>query len=159
MAQNPVVVEHIEQYGWHLVLVKGDAQRAPFAYTIGLFQSYEHPEVVISGLNADLDVMKIILNNVGHVVREGGSYLANSRADDILEGYTCWFIPVPRPQHEHVVGQALRHYGDQSFPLLQLIWPSPSGFYPWDAELDATNRARQELWGTTEGIALGPVVL
>ena len=36
----------IEKYGCHIVLVEADDYLPSFAYSIGLFQTYHHPEVI-----------------------------------------------------------------------------------------------------------------
>lgn len=145
-AKDPVVVDHIGRYGWHVALVSDRDDPSPFAYTIGLFESYGHPEVVISGLNANLQAMHTVLNNVGSVVARGGAYAAGTTRGDVLEGFLCWFLRVPDERYGEVVGQAIRHYGGRDFPLVQLVWPSSSGAYPWDGDLDPVNRRRQTLW-------------
>ena len=68
--------------------------------------------------------------------------------DDLLPGFRCVCLPVPAAQYPEYVGQALRHYGGaEAFPLVQLVWPSPAGLFPWDAGIDEVNLKRQPVVG------------
>ena len=63
------VVSDIEEFGWHVVMIPDDDEGPAFAYSIGLFKSFGHPEVILFGL--DLGVMHQIINLIGEEVRLG----------------------------------------------------------------------------------------
>lgn len=44
----------IEQYGCHIVLVEPDDYLPGFAYTIGLYQKFNHPKIICFGLKLPL---------------------------------------------------------------------------------------------------------
>jgi hypothetical protein len=48
------LVSDIEQVGWHVVMIPEDDEGPSFAYSIGLFQTFGHPEIIICGLGLDL---------------------------------------------------------------------------------------------------------
>jgi hypothetical protein len=49
----------IATYGWHVIEVLEDDEGPAFAFTIGLYKRFEHPELVVFGL--PLDTMHLML--------------------------------------------------------------------------------------------------
>ena len=56
-----------------------------FQYSIGFFQSFKHPEVLIFGQQSK--VMHGMLARIADAIREGKRFAAGSDAEDILDGY------------------------------------------------------------------------
>jgi Domain of unknown function (DUF4262) len=131
----------IATYGWHVIKVYEDDEGPAFAFTIGLFQRFGHPELIVFGLPPD--TMHLMLNGAGENVRAGRPYAAGLNYDDILEGYSCTFRPVPRRHYEAYLGSARWYYEGDDFPVLQLIWPDREHRYPWAAPPDAWIRGAQ----------------
>ena len=131
----------IARYGWHVVQVPEDSEGPGFAFTIGLYTRFAHPELLIFGL--PLDTMLRLLNVAGEAVRAGRVYVAGQDYDDLLEGYSCTFRPVPVKQYDDYLGYALWYYRGDDFPTLQLVWPDREHRYPWAAPADAWIRDAQ----------------
>jgi hypothetical protein len=131
----------IAAYGWHVVEVVEDDEGPGFAFTIGLHKRFEHPELIVFGL--PLDTMHLMLNGAGESVRAGRAYAVGQSYDDVLEGYSCTFRPVPRRHYEAYLGYARWYYDGDDFPMLQLIWPDREHRYPWGAPADAWIRKAQ----------------
>jgi len=131
----------IATYGWHVIKVYEDDEGPGFAFTIGLFQRFDHPELIVFGL--PLDTMHLMLNGAGEAVRAGRPFAAGHNYDDILEGYDCTFRPVSRKHYEAYLGSARWYYEGDGFPVLQLIWPDREHRYPWAAPADAWIREAQ----------------
>lgn len=65
-------LDDIREYGHHVMLV-GDSDEVPaFAYSIGLFETYVHPEIIILGLRSDL--AHLLLNNMAHDIKNGKTF-------------------------------------------------------------------------------------
>jgi Domain of unknown function (DUF4262) len=45
-----IVIANINEYGWHCVNVIEDDGHPPWSYTIGLYDTWEHPELIIVGI-------------------------------------------------------------------------------------------------------------
>lgn len=131
----------IATHGWHVIKVFEDEEGPGFAFTIGLYQRFRHPELIIFGL--PLDTMHVMLNTAGAAVRAGRVYAAGQSSDDILQGYSCTFRPVPRSHYEAYLGSARWYYEGDAFPAMQLIWPDREHRYPWAAPEDAWIRTAQ----------------
>ncbi len=68
----------VEKFGWHVLKIFSDTESAPsFAYTVGLEKTFDHPELVIFGLNDNLELMHKVLNSLGIASNEApGSRMA-----------------------------------------------------------------------------------
>ncbi len=53
----------IKEYGWHVIAVPEDEEGPAFAYSIGLFHSLQHAEVIVFGL--DVRLMHEMINRIG----------------------------------------------------------------------------------------------
>jgi hypothetical protein len=62
----------VKQVGWHVIKVAGDDEGPAFAYSIGLFHSFQHPEIVTFGL--DVTDMHRMINAIGEAVRGNGTF-------------------------------------------------------------------------------------
>jgi hypothetical protein len=47
------LLENVEKYGWHVVLITGDKDTPGCAFSVGLYHTFKHPEIVIFGLPKD----------------------------------------------------------------------------------------------------------
>jgi hypothetical protein len=132
----------VAQYGWHVIGVEEDKEGPSFAYSIGLYRSFGHPEVIIFGLA--VGVMHRIINAVGEQVRAGTKLEHLDEAADILDGYSVAFRSVERRHSPDYLGYARWFYkGD--FPALQCVWPDSQHRYPWHPEVSADTARRQPL--------------
>ncbi len=131
----------IATYGWHVIKVFEDDEGPGFAFTIGLYERFDHPELIVFGL--PLETMHLMLNGAGEAVRAGRTYTAGQSYDGILEGYDCTFRRVPLSHYQAYLGYARWYYDGDDFPVLQLIWPDREHRYPWAAPADAWIRKGQ----------------
>jgi hypothetical protein len=53
----------VQEYGWHIIGVEQDEEGPAFAYSIGLYHTFQHPEAILFGL--DVKVMQQIINGIG----------------------------------------------------------------------------------------------
>jgi hypothetical protein len=66
------LLETLEKWGWFVTKVgAGDVEPA-FAYSMGLYENFHHPEIVVFGLN--LDLMHRLINFACERIREGQKY-------------------------------------------------------------------------------------
>src|SRR3954469_19204156 len=61
------IQESIDAHGWHVAIVPEDDEGPGFAYSIGLYRTLGHPEVIIFGLA--VDHLHRAVNDVGAEVR------------------------------------------------------------------------------------------
>lgn len=138
------IEEAVAQHGWAVQLIPGEGAEPPFAYTVGLFESYGHPEIITFGLA--LEVMKELLDACGDRVKRGEQLPVGTRFDGILDAYPVALRQVRAAgSYERHVGYAGWFYGGWSFPLLQLVWPDREGRFPGDRGAPASLIERQPL--------------
>jgi hypothetical protein len=58
----------VKEFGWYVALFEANTATPAFAYTIGLWNNFEHPEIISFGLS--LDTLGAILNNAGNIVKK-----------------------------------------------------------------------------------------
>jgi len=135
------LLETLEKWGWFVTKVgAGDGEPA-FAYSMGLYENFHHPEIVLFGL--DLEVMHRLINDAGSRIREGLKYEEGQKYDDLLQSYPCAFRRVNPTRYDGLLNFAIWYYEGSHFPVLQLIWPDKAGLFPWDDGFDERFRNDQ----------------
>jgi hypothetical protein len=139
------LLNDIKQYGWHVIKVMEDDKGPGFAYSIGLFKTYNHPEILIVGLN--LDLAHTLINNIGEDIKNGKIFRADEFYNDILERYKCLMISVSQENYPDYVGYGHWYYKNYDFPLLQCIYPTIKGIYPWENDWPENIKDLQPILG------------
>ena len=137
------ILEDIRSVGWSVILIPEDEEGPAFAYTLGLYHSQRHPEVLIQGLRQER--LHGILNGIGEYVKGGRRFQADGEYSGILEGYTCAFRTVDPSLYEEYFGYAVWFYRGQTFPALQAVWPDMEGRFPWEEGFPEALAERQLL--------------
>ncbi|HVK78953.1 MAG TPA: DUF4262 domain-containing protein [Kofleriaceae bacterium] len=139
------VREGVAEHGWWVMKVPAgeSADEPAFAYTIGLWSSYQHAELIVIGL--PLEVAHVVLNDLGGRIRDGRPVPVGADLAEVIQGYPVRLREVVDPQsHRAHVGRALA-YHRAPFPLLQLVWPDKQGRFPGHPDAPAWMAARQPL--------------
>lgn len=142
------LLDDIQKFGWHCMNVFGDDKHEPFSYTIGFFQTYGQPELLIYGLPRE--IAHAVLTIAADAAAKGSPFNLNEPTDEFLKGYSCVFVPVPLSEYAEHVGFARWYYQGDQFPVQQIIWPSNSGQFPWHADATASFRSKQPVLGQHE---------
>lgn len=125
----------VAQHGWHIVGVNADEHGPDFAFSVGIFHTLAHPEILIMGLRHKIAAQ--LINLIGDAIREGQRYEAGGRYDDIADGYPLAFVTMDPRYYREYLGYALWFYRTLDFPVLQCVWPDKSGILPWQAGFDS----------------------
>lgn len=118
-------------YGWYGMGVGSDGTHPPFHYTIGLWKNYQHPELIVVGLDPVIGhaIHQLVIEL--HV-KQGEKLDCDELYDDIAEGYLTAFRPVTPENIAEYLCWAVVYYGDESFPAWQTVMPDPESRFPWD---------------------------
>jgi len=141
------LIDDIDKVGWHVLKVLEDDRGPGFAYSVGLFKNFEHPEIIIIGLKPDL--AHILINNIGEDIKNGKRYDSGQLYADILDDFNCLMLEVSKEYYKEYVGYGLWYYKDNNFPLLQCIYPTIKGIYPWEKDWPADIKELQPILGDT----------
>lgn len=145
-APDVKVLTDIRREGFHIVGVfsQQDEEGPSWAFSIGLFYSFRHPEVIVCGLS--LKTCMKVISIIGTQVKAGARYEVDGMYDDLLEApYRCTFRQVNPTQYREHVGYALWFYDPDRFPLLQCFWTDEQSRFPWDDGCEAHVRQAQPL--------------
>ena len=124
----------IDETGWHLVMVPPEGRTPGWAHTLGLWERYQHPELLVFG--PDLERIGPLANHLGAMVRGGRCFEADTEESGILEGNPLAFRRVAAKWLPVFLGNAAWHYESEEFPVLQAVWPDSGGHFPWQEGAD-----------------------
>lgn len=124
----------VEEYGWHVVNILEKDDTPGWAFSVGLHENFNHPEIVVFGLN--VDVMHSMINAIGDDVREGKTFAIDELYPELIESYSCTFKPVNQVWYYDFLGYANWFYQNRDYSALQCIWPDRNGRFPWEPEFN-----------------------
>jgi Domain of unknown function (DUF4262) len=130
------LLSDIEKYGWHIVFVAEEEDSPRFAFTVGLYYSFSHPEILVVGLKQE--VAHSLLKSIVTRIEAGAKFEEGELISDIAT-FPLTFVPVELDNYRDYLGYAMWFYGSMPapFPALQLIWPDASGLFPWQEGYDS----------------------
>ena len=125
------IIHDVEKYGFHLALINGDGYLPAFVYSIGLFKTYQHPEIITFGLKAE--VMNHLISNIKEEIKKGTKFLTGIDYNGYLSNYPIRFIEVKKEHYPDYLGYCGWFYDRTfNFPTYQLVWTDKEGNYPWE---------------------------
>ena len=139
------VFANIEKHGWHCTSVGGGDGDPCFTYSVGLFDSFNHPELLVIGLSTELS--HSMISSVARSAAENNPLDLNESCDDLLADAPCVFVEVPCACYADWVISARWYYQGDDFPLYQIVWPSVDGPFPWERGADADLISSQPVLG------------
>jgi len=144
-ADEQKVIDDIARVGWHCVGILAEDDLPPYAFTVGLQHSFGHPELIIFGMR--LETAHEVLHIVVEALRSGTPIDLTRPTDELLEGYPCVFVPVPKQEYREHMGYCRWYYRGDDFGLQQIVWPNREGQFPWHPAASEAFRAHQPVLG------------
>jgi hypothetical protein len=124
------VIHNIAEFGWHAVNVVEDDGHPPWSFSIGFYETYGFPEMIIIGRSRSTS--HHILETLSNQLEKNQTPDLSAPTLDLLPGTPCLFREVQPRYYSDYVGFALWFYRKRRFPLYQIIWPNNEGLYPWN---------------------------
>jgi hypothetical protein len=109
----------VQRVGWHILGIHEDEDAPAYAFSVGLFHTFEHPEIIIFGLPHE--TVGRMINIIGFQVQAGTRFKANDQSNDVAEGFPVTFKMVPKDSYHQYIGYALWFYRSFDFPVLQCV--------------------------------------
>jgi hypothetical protein len=126
-----LLLAQVQTHGWHVLRVSSEDESTGWAFSVGLYHSFRHPEIVIFGRTTE--IMHATLDRIGRDIKAGQRFEDRAECDGLIDGSTCTFRNVQPGWHEAFLGYAIWLYRGAKFPALQCIWPDGAGKYPWQS--------------------------
>jgi hypothetical protein len=137
------LVDDVEEYGCHIIQVRGENGFPGWSYTIGLSDVLGCPELIVIGLKEN--VAHSLLNEAARRMQEGLRLEQGSKAEELLANVKCEFRFIEKRWVKQTMGYAVWFYGGDDFQVLQCVYPDLDDHLPWEEPFDAKWRDRQPL--------------
>jgi hypothetical protein len=135
----------IAQVGWAVIGVEADKDGPGFAFSVGLFHTLVHPEVLVMGLRPQ--IAHRLINDIGEAIREGQRFEGGQQYEGIAAGFPLAFVEMDRRYYREYLGYAGWFYRGPDFPVLQCVWPDKQGVFPWQPGYDSRFFQSQRVLG------------
>lgn len=119
----------IKEVGWCVQSLEKTENEPGFAYTVGLVETFDHPEIIGFGLAPD--DLKNILNIAGENIKNGKKYKKGVMYEEFLEGFVLTFVEVDQNKKSDYLGYGIWYYGTDAFNVIQFVWPDMNCKFPW----------------------------
>jgi Domain of unknown function (DUF4262) len=130
------VLDNVDKYGFSVVHVaesfNGEEEEPGFSYSIGLFKTYQLPEIIIIGL--DHELRHTLIHNISQEYAAGNGLKVNALNADIIEHFNCMVVEVEKENYAEYLGWASWFYKDDVFQAVQVVYPDRLGCFPWDKD-------------------------
>ena len=126
--------EDIKKYDLSVIFISEDEDGPGFAYSVGLYHSFKHPEIIVFGLKRELAGW--IINELAQRIKAGERCEVGQEYTGLLEGYNCVFREAPKDCYREYFGYAMAFYKGHGFPVLQLVWPDKENKWPWEIDFN-----------------------
>lgn len=145
MTYEQDIAANVDRHSWAAILVYDVSPS--FVYSVGLMFSFEHPELIIFGLD---DEGRKVLRAIVEDIRSGRSFADPSAYEGVLAEGLIATRPVHPSQHERYLGYAMGYCREQGrigeLEAVQVFWPDQAGRFPFDPGCDdAVYRAQPRL--------------
>jgi len=136
-------ISNIEKYGLSVIIIEGSNYLPSFAYSIGLWQKFKHPEIISFGLTTK--TLHGIINDVAELVKAGQKIETGKTYDDFFENARSEFVKVDPRNLSDYFGYAMDFYNSTDFPALQLVWTDRKDKFPWENDFEEEFVCKQPL--------------
>lgn len=121
---------HIEKYGLSVIKIESTEYLPSFAYSVGLKETLNHPEIICFGLNTQ--ILHELINDVVEIIKEEGAINPDKEYKNVFEDSRAKFLPIDERNIEDYFGVAIKYYNSTEFKGVQLIWTDRNNKFPWE---------------------------
>lgn len=134
---------HIEKYGLSVVSVESTQYQPAFAYSVGLVETYNHPEVICFGLGQK--ILHEIINDVAEIIKKEGEVDPEREYENVFKNSRAKFLKIDQRNIQDYFGLAIEYSGSQKITALQLIWTDRNNKFPWEIDFESEFKYMQPL--------------
>ena len=132
------------EMGWSGIGVGASEHGPSFTYSIGLQEKFDHPEIIIFGLNPEICMQFITM--IIDEIKNGEPYATRTKLYDIAGGsLPAVLVPCTTKAKELYTIQATRYYDEtnQTYEVLQMVWSDTQGKMPWEKGFEEKFKLKQ----------------
>lgn len=133
----------ISKYGLSIIAFDATDYLPSFAHSIGLWEQYQHPEIILFGL--PVGMMQSILNEIGERLKSGARINCHQLNDDFFENGKAIFLTVDISNVADYFGYAIKYYKEKSFDAIEMIWTDRNLKFPWEENFEVEYKFKQPL--------------
>jgi hypothetical protein len=133
----------IEKYGLSVILIEATDYLPSFAYSIGLWAKYNHPEIICFGLSTQ--TLHSLINDVADLVKSGQKIETNKTYNNIFKNSKAEFVQIDNRNLADYFGTAIDFYNSNDFPAIQLVWTDRNDKFPWETDFEDEFKYKQPL--------------
>lgn len=127
------IIKNIEKYGCHVTSVFDPKEKDPdFTYSIGIHKVENQPELIVLGLRHELS--SGIVNEYNRRIKNGERFVIGEYYEGFIEGFQVTFQEVAERYKEEYMLSCNWLYDGINYPVMQLVFPSVKGVWPWEKE-------------------------
>ncbi|MGJ7029952.1 DUF4262 domain-containing protein [Niabella hirudinis] len=141
---NNKIIASIEKRGLAVIMLDATDYLPSFAYSIGLWRTFQHPEIICFGLTTK--TLGQLTNDVADLVRNGHTIEINRDYDNFFEKGRVQFVPVDKRNLSDYFGTAMDIYDTHDFPALQFVWADRNDKFPWKKILQMNSATGNHCW-------------
>jgi len=120
------LVEQIADQGFQTV------HQPDSCYTVGLWHSYQHPELIIFGLPTER--AHHLLAQAAQQIRDGQRWTLGEELCTLTQDHALRLQAVGEVHHRDYLSYNRWFYRGDGFRAWQLVWPDPDGNFPGHPE-------------------------
>lgn len=140
-------LDDIENHGCHILHVIEEGDYPRFTYSIGIEKTTKKPDLIITGLKRE--IAHWMINEYRKRITEGEVFKPMEFYKGFLEGFDITFVHVDKKHYEEYLGWGLWYNNGNNFNMLQLVFPSTSGTWPWNENASEEFTSLQPLLNTS----------
>lgn len=137
------LIKNVKEFGFSIMQIHESDYLPSFAYTIGLWETYNHPEIIGFGLR--IETLHEILNDIASLVKKGESIKLNYNYSELFESGKAEFIAVDKRNISDYFGTAINYYKNENFKAIQLVWTDRNNKFPWEKDFEEIFLFKQPL--------------
>lgn len=126
------ITTRAEEHGNVVITVPPDDNGAGYAFTVCAWALHGVPEAVVVGLPDTMAT--VLLDAYVDRVATGEQFGFGVLDHEFFDGVPVTFEKVAPGHYPEFFGSAFLVYPDGDFPAVQIIVPTPTGYWPWDEQ-------------------------
>jgi hypothetical protein len=146
VASDKRVIDNISKYGCHVLSIFDPEEKQPnFSYSIGIQETTGAPEVIVVGIRSEMGHSMVMEYHAQ--VKKGVHFQRGVLYEGFLNGFSIYVETVkPKISCEYTFGCS-RYYQDKKYSVVQLVYPTITGVWPWQLSATEWFKVNQPMLG------------